>query len=176
VDIYIVVSALAEDRPGLVNELARVIVDCKCNISDSRMTRLGQSFGIVMLVQGSWNSLAKLELQLEKLEQSLGLSISTRRTDGPQQREDLLPYAIEVVASDQPGIVHRLTEFFAKRSVNIEDLVTRNFHATHTGAAMCSISMVIGIPSKLHIALLREEFMDYCDQFNWDAVLEPMKN
>lgn len=174
-DIYIVVSVLGEDRPGLVSELARAIVDCKCHISDSRMTRLGQSFGLVMLIQGSWNSLAKLELQLERLEQSLGLMIHTKRTEGPQNRENILPYAVEVVAPDQPGIVHRLTDFFAQRSVNIEDLATRSYKAMHTGTTMSTINIVIGVPSKIHIAMLREEFMDYCDQYNWDAVLEPVK-
>jgi glycine cleavage system transcriptional repressor len=139
------------------------------------MTRLGQSFGIVMLIQGSWNSLAKLELQLQRLEQSLGLMINVRRTDGPQNREDVLPYAVEVVTPEQPGIVHHLADFFARRSINIEDLATRSYHAVHTGTSMCTVTMVIGVPAKLHISLLREEFMDYCDQFNWDAVLEPVK-
>jgi glycine cleavage system transcriptional repressor len=176
VNIYIVVTASGEDRPGLINELARVVADCKCNISDSRMTRLGQSFGMIMLVQGSWNSLAKLELQLQRLEQSLGLMIHVRRTDGPQNREDMLPYAIEVIAPDQPGIIHRLADFFAKRSINVEDLAMRSYPAVHTGTTMCSVNMVVGVPAKLHIAVLREEFMDYCDQFNWDAVLEPVKS
>lgn len=174
-NIYTVVSVLAEDRPGLVSEIARTVADCKCQIHDSRMTRLGQSFGLVMLIQGSWNSLAKLELQLERLEQSLGVIIHNKRTEGPQVREDILPYAVEVIAPDQPGIVHRLADFFAERSVNIEDLATRSYKASHTGAAMCMINIIIGIPGKLHIAILREEFMDYCDRFNWDAVLEPIK-
>ena len=37
---YLVVSALGEDRPGLVNELSRVILECDCGIVDSRMTVL----------------------------------------------------------------------------------------------------------------------------------------
>ncbi|HOW61982.1 MAG TPA: ACT domain-containing protein, partial [Candidatus Contendobacter sp.] len=38
---YLVVSALGEDRPGLVNEISRIILDCDCGIVDSRMTVLG---------------------------------------------------------------------------------------------------------------------------------------
>jgi glycine cleavage system transcriptional repressor len=35
--------------------------------------------------------------------------------------------------------------------------------------------MTVGIPADIHIAGLREEFMDYCDDLNLDAVLEPLK-
>ncbi|HDJ86419.1 MAG TPA: glycine cleavage system protein R, partial [Chromatiales bacterium] len=37
----LVVSALGQDRPGIVNELSLAILNCGCNIEDSRMTVLG---------------------------------------------------------------------------------------------------------------------------------------
>jgi glycine cleavage system transcriptional repressor len=36
--------------------------------------------------------------------------------------------------------------------------------------------MVISVPVKLQLAQLREEFMDYCDTLNLDAILEPVKS
>jgi glycine cleavage system transcriptional repressor len=35
--------------------------------------------------------------------------------------------------------------------------------------------MVTHTPSRIHIAALREEFLDLCDQMNLDAILEPLK-
>jgi len=34
----------------------------------------------------------------------------------------------------------------------------------------------IGIPASKSIAELRESFMDFCDNLNLDAVLEPLKS
>ena len=99
---YLVVSALGEDRPGLVNELSRVILDCDCGIVDSRMTVLGGEFAILLMVQGNWNTLTKLEMQLKRLEQTLGMTIVTKRTEGRTLAGDVLPYAVEVVAVNQP--------------------------------------------------------------------------
>jgi hypothetical protein len=31
----------------------------------------------------------------------------------------------------------------------------------------------VQVPTRLHIAQLREEFMDFCDSLNLDAILEP---
>lgn len=172
---YLVISALGEDRPGLVNELSRAILECGCNIVDSRMTVLGGEFAIIMLVHGNWNTLAKLEMQLQRLSQPLGMTLTVKRTEHRKPRADILPYAVEVIALDQPGIVHGLANFFADRSINIEDMVTRRYNAPHTGTPMFSVNMAIGIPATTHIAMLREEFMDFCDELNLDAVMEPVK-
>jgi glycine cleavage system transcriptional repressor len=36
--------------------------------------------------------------------------------------------------------------------------------------------MMINVPARLPIAQLREDFMEYCDTQNLDAILEPVKN
>ncbi|WP_446915921.1 glycine cleavage system protein R, partial [Klebsiella pneumoniae] len=90
-------SALGEDRPGIVNELARMVADTGCNIEDSRMTVLGGDFAIILLVDGRWNELAKLEAALPGLERRMGLAISAKRTHPARREGNLLPYSVEVV-------------------------------------------------------------------------------
>src|ERR1700691_1902741 len=46
----------------------------------------------------------------------------------------------------------------------------------HPGAPMFAVQMIINVPSKLQVAQLREEFMDFCDSLNLDAILEPVKS
>jgi len=172
---HLVVSALGEDRPGLVNELSRAILECDCSMVDSRMTVLGGEFAILLLVQGNWNTLTKLEMQLKRLEQALNMTIVAKRTESRAPAGDVLPYAVEVVAVNHTAIDHHLASFFASRSINIEDMVTRSYSAPHTGTPMFSVNLAIGIPANTHIAMLREEFLDFCDDLNLDAVLEPIK-
>ena len=77
---------------------------------------------------------------------------------------------------NQAGIVYSLANFFSSRSITIEDLVTRSYSAPHTGTPMFSVNIAIGVPANTHIAMLREEFMDFCDELNLDAIMEPIKN
>lgn len=172
---YLVLSALGEDHSGLVNELSKIILESGCNIADSRMSVFGCEFAVIMMVHGNWNTLAKLEVQLKRLEHPLGLSIITKRTEGRKRRGDTLPYAVEVISIDQANVIHSLAGFFSERSINIEDLVMRSYQAPHTGTPMLCINLAIGIPANTHIAALREEFMDFCDELNLDAVMEPIK-
>jgi glycine cleavage system transcriptional repressor len=171
----LVISALGEDRPGIVNDLSKSIADSGCNIEDSRMTVLGGDFAIILLVSGKWNELAKLESCLPSVGRRLGLLLNTKRTEPPPRRGDMLPYAVEVVSIDHPGIVHQLANFFSSREINIRDMATASYAAAHTGTPMFSVQMTVDVPAGTHIAGLREEFMDFCDQLNLDAIMEPVK-
>jgi glycine cleavage system transcriptional repressor len=166
---------MGKDRPGIVNNISKLIVEHGCNIEDSRMAVLGGEFAAMLLVEGKWNTLAKIENALPELEKSAGLTITSKRTGERENTKSLVPYAADVISIDQPGIVHSLASFFAERDINIEDMVTSSYPAPHTGAQMFSVHMTVGIPSSIHIATLRDEFMDYCDDLNLDSVLEPIK-
>ncbi|MEW7976504.1 MAG: glycine cleavage system protein R [Candidatus Sedimenticola endophacoides] len=172
---YLVISALGKDRPGIVNALSKAILEEGCNIADSRMTVLGGEFAILLMVEGNWNTLSRLEQNLPQIEAQLELTIISKRTEGRTGGLEPLPYAVEVVALDHPGIVHHLASFFSSRDINIEDLITTSYAAAHTGTPMFSVSMTVGIPADLHIATLRDEFLEFCDSMNLDAVLEPLK-
>lgn len=172
---YLVISALGKDHPGIVNQISKAVLEHGCNIEDSRMTVLGGEFAAILLVEGKWNTLAKVENSLPELERQLGMTIISKRTGERAAGGNLLPYAVDVISMDHPGIVNNLAGFFAERKINIEDMSTTTYSAAHTGTPMFSVHMTVGIPADLHIAGLREEFMDYCDGLNLDAVLEPIK-
>jgi glycine cleavage system transcriptional repressor len=38
---------------------------------------------------------------------------------------------------------------------------------------MFSVQMTVNVPRTVHVATLREEFLEYCDEQNLDAVMEP---
>ncbi len=172
---FIVISALGKDRPGIVNQLTGPITEMGANIIDSRMSVLGGEFAVLMLVEGNWNTIAKLESALPGLQAPLDLTIQSRRTENVPQAGQGMSYAVNVVSLDHPGIVNQLAGFFSSRNINIQDLETDSYRAAHTGTKMFTANITITLPPDTHIARLREEFLDFCDELNLDAVLEPLK-
>ncbi len=171
----LVLSALGTDRPGIIDELSRTVLECGCRIMDSRMTVLGGNFALLLQVGGNWNTLAKLEDQLKSAEQRMDLTISSRRTSERETSRDLLPYGVDVISMDQPGIVHNLARFFSQRKINIQEMATGSYPAAHTGTPMFSVHMAVEIRAETRISDLREEFAEFCDSLNLDAVIEPIK-
>jgi glycine cleavage system transcriptional repressor len=173
---HLAVSAIGSDRTGMVHELTRIISESGGNISESRMASLGTEFAMLLLVSGNWHALAKLETELKRLAETSNLSIHLKRTEPRAPRTDMLPYSIDVVCLDQSGIVSGLSGFFATRGIDIAEVSTRSYPAAHTGAPMFAVQMIVNVPSRIHVAHLREEFMEFCDSLNLDAILEPVKS
>ena len=172
---YLVITALGEDRPGIVNKLSACVVDCGCNIVDSRMTVLGGEFAVMLLVSGKWNELTRLEDTLKAQRDALDLIITTKRTQPSRLSKDLMPYVVEVISIDHPGIVYQLANFFSTRDINIQEMNTTRYAAAHTGTPMFAMHITANIPAGTHVATLRDEFLDFCEAQNLDATIEPMK-
>ena len=171
----IVISAIGTDRTGVVQDITKDILECGGNIEESRMTTLGSEFAMLMLVSGNWHTLSRLEQKLEKLTGDGNLTVTIRKTSEAVSKEDRMPYAVDVVSLDQQGIVYNLANFFASHDIEIADVATRHYSAAHTGAPMFEVQMAVNIPASVHVAHFRDEFHEFCDQMNLDAILEPVK-
>ncbi len=171
----IVLSAVGTDKSGVVKDISKAILDCGGNIEESRMAALGAEFAVLLLISGNWHTLAKLEKALDELRDKDELTITIKKTGERSGQDDCIPYGVDVVCLDQPGIVFHISEFFAVRDIEIADLATRRYAAAHTGAPMFSVQMTVNIPGSAPIAQLRDEFLDLCEQHNLDSILEPVK-
>lgn len=168
----IAVTAIGPDRAGLIRDLSGVITEAAGNIYESRMMALGSEFAILMLIGGQWPALARIREKLEALERRGELTVTVRDSK-PRPQENCAPYLIDAITLDHEGIVLGLSDFFACRGLEIAEMNTRRYNAPHTGAAMFSVQMTVNVPAHLPLARLRDEFLDYCDQENLDAVMEP---
>jgi len=169
----IVISALGSDRPGIVESLSGAILGAEGNILDSRMTVLGGEFAVLMLVSGEPARIDALLDQRQALEQKLNLTLTMKRTAISAERRAALPYRVEVVSLDHPGIVHEIANFFSARAINIDDLSTGTYAAPHTGTPMFSLHMTLSVPAEESVGKLRDAFIDFCELRNLDASMTP---
>ena len=175
-DQYLVISAQGKDRPGIVNTLSKAALDSGCNITNSRMAVLGGEFALILLINGSEQAIATLQQRLPALEKELQLSITAKSTTPRAVAQRWMPYRVEVVSMDHPGIVHPITEFFSQQKINIEELETETYAAPHTGATMFALWMTVAVPDSVSINQLRETFIDFCDELNVDASFETARD
>ena len=165
----LVITAIGEDRPGIVDELTRTLLEHELNIADSRMSVLGGEFALILLVSGKLDALQAIQQQSAQLEQSLNLKLLFKLTRGKTDNGQSHSYQLSVEGMDNPGIVHRLSRFLSERQINIEDLQTSSYPAAHTGTPMFAVKMTVEIPASVANEQLREDFMELCDEQNLDA-------
>jgi glycine cleavage system transcriptional repressor len=174
-DNYLLVSAFASPEHSPLFAVCKRVTDCGCNVAEARVAALGAELSVQVLAQGSWDAIAKLENALAKLDRDGELRLFHYRTSAKQQQNTHLPYIVEVIAADKPGILSQLAEFFAGHHISIEQLSSTRYCAMQTGADMFSAQITIGIPNTMHLAALRDDFLEFCDGLNLDAIMDPMK-
>jgi len=172
---YLVVTVLTQDRPGVANQLTSAVTENNCNILDSRMVALGSEFAISMLISGNAESILNFENNLTELEQKLDLLTQRKYTEPVDEHHSLLPYSIQVVSLDAPGIIKDISTFFTNQSINIENIHSESFKAPHTAAPMLAVTMTVKIPDSIKISDFKEQFIDYCDELNLDATIGQLK-
>jgi glycine cleavage system transcriptional repressor len=172
---YLVITALGSDRPGVVNDLSEIIAQSGCSIDDSRMMILGGEFAIILMISGASEKIEHLLQQQAQLESKTGLTVISKKTRARSSSGAMRDYHAEIVAMDEPGIVHHVTEFFYARNINIHSLNTESFSAPHTGTAMFAMEMELEIPANVSINELKQAFNILCEHYNFDGSLSAAK-
>ncbi|MGI9229822.1 MAG: glycine cleavage system protein R [Gammaproteobacteria bacterium] len=170
--LHLAMTVIGDHSPALPEQLTKTVSDCGCHIKDCRMTVLGQQLAVLMLLSGNWDSIAKVEDALLK-EKDLAIHIKRTECDNPGGK--LIPYAVDVICPDQAGVHSKLMQFFAKNNTHIHDLYSTTYEASQTATTMVSVHLNIHVPVDIAISSLRNDFMDFCDRLNLDAIMEPIK-
>ncbi|MBI5542945.1 MAG: glycine cleavage system protein R [Deltaproteobacteria bacterium] len=170
---YAVLTAIGEDRPGLVNEISKLIHQAGCNIEDSRMAVLGGDFAMLILVAGEKAGLDKVRDAASATGQRVGLTVQMRPTHKPGMPAKALPYDLRAYAMDHPGIVQRVAEYLAARKINIRAMDTRVTEAPHTGQPLFSLHAQVDIPAPENVAEIRRGLSAIGAEENIDLELKP---
>jgi len=141
----LIITAIGSDRPGIVSELSGIITTHGGNVEESRMSRLGSDFAIIMLVSISTDWEESLEVALKSIN---GLTVSTKPTQ-IQELGDNKKYQIDLNGADNEGIVKVLSKYLAEKSINILEMETHISHAPVSGAPLFNLNASVSIPNDI---------------------------
>ena len=173
--MQLALTILSDNHAPFIAELLPTIRDCKCNVLEIRSSRLAQAAAAYLLVEGNWNQIAKLENALDALQRRLEVKIHWSRPELRERISECVPYTLETISVDKANIIESVTSFLFDRDIAIEEMSASSYLAPFAQTPVFSSKLVILIPPHLNLLSLREEFLDFCDQLNIDAILEPIK-
>ena len=171
---FLVITAQGADQPNLVSQVTDNIVNCGGNIVTSRMSSLGKEFGLMLLVSGSWDAIAKIESIIPKLAKQLKLQVAANRSTEVKNKKTI-KYNIHAIALDRKGILNELAKFFSCYEIKLLDVNVATYHVNQN-SKMVNLNLLIEIDASTHLPTLRDKFMHYCDTLNLDASMEPHRD
>ena len=149
----LIVSAVGSDRPGIVSELSGIITTHGGNVEESRMSRLGSDFAIIMLVSVSTDWEESLEVALQSIND---LTISTKLTQ-IQEIGDNKKYQIALNGADNAGIVKVLSKYLAEKSINVLEMETHISHAPISGTPLFNLNASVSVPNDVEETVIQSD-------------------
>ncbi len=173
----VALSAIGSDRPGIVAALARAFFETSCNLENSSMTLLKGDFAVLLLVSLPENiTVNELNRKVQKVADQMGLTFSIRELSDQETSESpspTLPHTLVVYGVDHPGIVYRVAQALAERSINITDLRT---HVTQAqGTPLYSLIMEVEIPNEGSAKVLRSDLETLGKKLKVEVTLTPVE-
>ena len=161
-----VLTAIGQDRPGLVEQVSAFVLERGGSIEESRMANLLGRFAIAMLVTGDDAAVERITADVGDLMQRTGVDARFTGVDHSGDAEPKQTYRFAAEALDQPGLVHEVADVFARHGVNIETLDTTLVSAPETAAPLFAMNGVVAVPDDAVYADLQQELGRACDAMN----------
>lgn len=176
--MQLAVTVLGNKTEGFIVEMLSAISACHCSVLEFRTSNLSETTSAYTLIDGNWNYVAKLEGLLEIMRARFQVQIIFFR---PQESISNswtkvgVPYTLETISMEKKDLLFSLASFLLDRGIYIEEIHANLHPALLFDNQIFSSRFTLLIPPDVRILSLREEFMDFCDNLNIDAILEPIK-
>ncbi len=118
---WYILSVVGKDRPGIVSHVTAALYEGGCNLGETSMIRLGDSFTIMMMVRHD-GTVKSLQGLLSTVADSMGLHVHIDKMDGKLFHHIEPDVQITVYGADRPGIVAHVTGALAEAGLNIVNL------------------------------------------------------
>ena len=167
----VVITAVGQDRPGIIAALAGAVFHLGGNLADASMTRLHGAFAAMLsarLPAGKTPEDAKAALS--SVAGRMGLALTVQTVADPPPPEVAPDHLITVYGADKPGIVHQVTSRLAGWGINVTDMDTRVVGAEDTPLYVMLLEVAAGG------ADLAEDFAALRGELGVDITLQPLQS
>jgi glycine cleavage system regulatory protein len=128
----LVLTILGPDRPGLVEQIARLVAEHEGNWLESRMAHLAGQFAGILRVEVDAARAESLTQALAGMAKS-GLETIVHPDPAASIPSNRPLVKLDLLGQDRPGIIRQISGVLAALGVNVEELNTECRAAAETG-------------------------------------------
>lgn len=172
-----VLSAVGPDKPGIVAQVSKLILDSGANLEDSRMSVLAGDFALLVLFSGPKDAIATVTDRAEAIGASLGLQIRFHEaTPKPPRKGEHRVYEVDMAGVDQPGIVHRVSAIVAALDANVLALDSRFVEAAFQGTPVFHLHALVDLPAGRDVSALASQLERIAEDLNMNLHISPVED
>ena len=164
----LVLTAIGDDRSGLVNALAEVIATHGGNWEQSQMAELAGKFAGIVLVSVPEANVGAFTAALAPLAAILDVKAHL----GDEQVTDTRTLSLHLLGNDRPGIIRELSGALTALDVSIDRLATSTRGAPMAGGVLFEAEAVLEAPRDTDLDELRSVLEGLAGELMVDITLD----
>ena len=167
----IVLTIIADDQPGIIETVSKVLTKHDGNWTQSSMSSLADHFAGILLASVPDDKTEACLAELHGLE-SRGLRITANVSGEVTGTGKTSEYTLELLGNDHPGIVPDITRILASHKASVINLETSVEAASMGGGALFKARVQMLVPESSDIFALESELEDIANDLMVDIRFE----
>lgn len=151
----LILTVIADDRPGLVGELSAAVSAHRGNWLESSLAQLAGKFAGIVRVEVDELDAGSLQAAVERLPNLRVAVTKAAGASGVLANAAGRRLTLELVGNDRIGIVKEVTAVLAKHAVNVEKLTTRTESGPMSSGMLFRADAELTAPSSLDARTLK---------------------
>jgi glycine cleavage system regulatory protein len=162
----LVLTVIADDKPGLVESLSQIIASNSGNWLESSMSQLAGKFAGILRVSVAEDRVEKLIEELHGLSSEIKLVIEKAVDESAGQPSRMVE--LSLVGNDRPGIIKEISAAVSALGINVQRLNTECTPAPMSSDALFRAKATLEVPEQLAL----EQLQDKLEQLADDLMVE----
>lgn len=163
----LVLTVIAEDQPGIIRTVSKVLTEHGGNWTQSSMSTLAGQFAGILLVNMPSENTDNCLNSLQELK-SQGLRVIAHVSEFAVSEDTRQCYKLKLIGNDRAGIVHDITTLLTSHGVSVIDLETRVESASMSGGELFKATARLAAPDGLDIYKLETELEELANDLMVD--------
>lgn len=149
---FLVLTVIADDKPGIVEQLAATITRHGGNWLESRMAQMAGKFAGILSVSVADTDQAALLDGLAALS-ARGIVVNAE-AGAADSSDDSVELTLSLVGNDRPGIVKEVSQALASMHVNVLELTTECSSAEMSAVPLFKADALLRVPASFDTDIL----------------------
>ena len=153
----LVLTVIADDKPGLVESLAQIIASNSGNWLESSMSQLAGKFAGILRVSVDEERVEQLLEELNGLSSEIKLVIEKAVDESVDRQSQIIE--LNLVGNDRPGIIKEISAAVAALGINVQRLNTECTPAPMSSDALFKAEATLEVPEQVTLEQLQDRPM-----------------
>lgn len=157
----LVLTVIADDKPGLVESLSQLIAANSGNWLESSMSQLAGKFAGILRVSVADEAAEKLIEELNGLSADIKLIVEKATTESAIESSRMVE--LSLVGNDRPGIIKEISAAVSALGINVQRLNTECAPAPMSSDALFKARAILEVPEETALESLQEKLEQLAD-------------